>query len=282
MKAAPVAFLAFLSCQVFGQSAAEVQVGVCIDPDRLEAAQAAGFDYVELGVTRVAGLTDVAFRELISRVGQLRIPVAAANTFLPGNLKIVGPSIDRERQMEYVAKALSRMKQLGVSLIVLGSGGARRVPEGFSHEEALAQMADFCRRIAPLAGDAGITIAIEPLRHQETNLINTTRQGLDFVKAVDSPQIRLLVDYYHLAEEGESPQILIEAGGTIVHTHIANPKGRVYPLSPDESDYAGFFECLCRIGYAGRISIEASTPDFSAQAPRSIETIRSGLLCRGK
>jgi sugar phosphate isomerase/epimerase len=275
--------LALLSCPVFGQiPSTKVQVGVCIDLDKLEAAQVAGFDYVELSVSRVAALTEDEFEQLAKRVSLLRIPVAAANTFLPGNLKIVGPQIDKSRQTDYLSKALSRMKTLGVSVVVLGSGGARRVPEGFSHDEALDQLADFCRRIAPLARDNGIVIAVEPLRHQETNLINTVREGLKFVKTVDLPQIKLQVDYYHLAEENESPDILLEAGKSIVHTHIANPQGRVYPISADESNYAPFFVNLCRIGYSNRLSIEASTTDFAAQAPRSIAMLRTFLMCHSK
>ena len=87
------------------------------------------------------------------------------------------------------------------------------------------------------------------------------------------------MDYYHLAEEGESPDILLEAGKAVVHAHIANPKGRVYPLDPGESPYAGFFENLCRIGYPGRLSIEASTSDFTAQAPQSLGMLRKALAC---
>ena len=167
-------------------------------------------------------------------------------------------------------------------MVVLGSGGARRVPDGFPREEAFSQLVDFCRRIAPLARDNGITIAVEPLRRQETNIINTAREGLELVKAVDRPEIKLLVDYYHLAEENESADVLLEAGRQVVHAHIANPKGRVYPLSPGESDYAGFFENLCRIRYSGRLSIEASTTDFAAQAPQSLAMLRKALSCEAR
>ena len=74
----------------------------------------------------------------------------------------------------------------------------------------------------------------------------------------------------------------LEAAQDIVHTHIANPQGRDYPLSPGESNYAPFFENLCRIGYSGRLSIEASTSDFAVQAPRAIAMLRKGLACPGR
>ena len=277
-----LAVILLCPCPVLGQAPGSVQVGACLDADKFEAAQAAGFDYVEIGASKVAALTEEEFQALVRRVEQLRIPVAAANTFIPAAIKIVGPDIDRGRQESYVGTTLARLKALGVSVVVLGSGGARRVPDGFPREEAFSQLVDFCRRIAPLARDNGITIAVEPLRRQETNIINTAREGLELVKAVDRPEIKLLVDYYHLAEENESADVLLEAGRQVVHAHIANPKGRVYPLSPGESDYAGFFENLCRIRYSGRLSIEASTTDFAAQAPQSLAMLRKALSCEAR
>jgi hypothetical protein len=56
----------------------------------------------------------------------------------------------------------------------------------------------------------------------------------------------------------------------------------VYPLSLDESAYAGFFSNLCKIGYQGRLSIEASTTDFATQAPQAIALLRNARACGGK
>jgi sugar phosphate isomerase/epimerase len=184
--------------------------------------------------------------------------------------------------MAYVTATLGRLKRLGVSVLVLGSGGARRVPEGFPREDAFNQLVDFCRRLAPVAGEHGITIAVEPLRRQETNIINSTREGIALVQAVGRPEIKLVVDFYHLAEERESPDVLLEAGPLVAHTHIANPQGRAYPLSLDEAAYGGFFSNLCKIGYQGRLSIEASTTDFAAQAPQSLALLRAALACPAK
>jgi len=265
-----------------GQAPGRAQVGVCLDPDKFEAAQAAGFDYVETNASKVAALTNEDFEKLAAQVAQLRIPLAASMSFIPGDIKLTGPDVDPARQMAYVTATLGRLKRLGVKVVVLGSGGARRVPDGFSKDEAVNQLVDFCRRIAPVARENGITIVLEPLRRQETNIINTAREGLALVRAVDRPEIRLLVDYYHLAEEGENAEVIAEAGPLLAHAHIANPNGRVYPLSPDESAYGGFFSNLCKIGYQGRLSVEASTTDFAAQAPRAIALLRNARACGAK
>ena len=58
----------------FGQAPGRVQIGVCVDFDKFEAAQAAGFDYVEDNASKVAALTDADFEKLVAQVAQLRIP----------------------------------------------------------------------------------------------------------------------------------------------------------------------------------------------------------------
>jgi D-psicose/D-tagatose/L-ribulose 3-epimerase len=279
VKTLVLAWLASASCLALGVPPAAPPVGVCVEASRLAEAKAAGFDYVEIGASRVAGLSDEEFEQLVRQVEQLRLPVPAANLFIPGTIKLVGTAIDKQKQEAYVTGCLVRLKRLGVKVVVLGSGGARRVPDGFSRDEALAQLVDFCRRIAPLARQNGITIAVEPLRRAETNIVNSAREGLALVKAVDRAEIRLLVDFYHLAEESESPDVVLEAGALLVHVHVANPKGRAFPSAPDEAAYGPFFANLCKIGYAGRVSIEGSTADFAAQAPKSIAMLRAALAC---
>ena len=274
--------LVLVPCLAFGQAPGRAPIGVCVDPDRFEAAQAAGFDYVETNASKVAALSDEDFEKLAAQVAQLRIPVAASMSFIPAAIKLTGPDVDPARQMAYVKSTLGRLARLGVKVVVLGSGGARRVPDGFPKDEAVRQLVDFSRRIAPIAREHGITIVIEPLRRQETNIINTAREGLALVRAVDRPEIKLLVDFYHLAEEGEDPGVIAEAGSLVVHTHIANPAGRVYPLKPEEAAYGGFFANLCKSGYSGRMSVEASTKDFASDAPQSLALLRQALACGSK
>ena len=124
----------------------------------------------------------------------------------------------------------------------------------------------------------GITVVIEPLRRQETNIINTTRQGLELVKAVNDPNFELLIDFYHLASEKEDAAIILEAREHIRHLHMANPQGRVFPLLWEEFDYAPFFANLRQIGYAGRISIEASSRDVPTEAPKAIALLRRAFV----
>jgi len=270
-----VCMLAVLSTSPTAEQTATVLVGYCVGLKGLETAKAAGFDYVELGVSEIAALSDADFDAALERVKQVGIPTPNANLFLPGSIRLTGPqATDPEEQMAYVRKAFARLNRLGVKIVCFGSGGARRVPEGFPKEEAFQQLVAFGKRIAPEARANGITVVIEPLRRQETNIINTTAEGFELVKAVGDPNFELLIDFYHLASEKEDPAIILQVREHIRHLHMANPQGRVFPLKWDEFDYAPFFANLRQIGYAGRISVEASSPDIPTQGPLAIALLR--------
>jgi sugar phosphate isomerase/epimerase len=251
-----------------------VQVGYCTPLRNLDAAKAAGFDYVELGTTEITNLSDADFDAAVARIQQVGLPVPATNLFLPATLKVTGPAIDREQQMAYVKKAFARLARLGTQIVVFGSGGARQVPDGVAKDEAFQQLVDFGKRIAPEAKAHGITVAIEPLRHQETNIINSAAEGLRLVEAINDPNFQLMVDFYHLASEQEDPSIVLRASAHIRHLHMANPTGRVFPRKWEEFDYAPFFAALKKIGYDRRISVEASTQEFATDAPLAIALLR--------
>jgi D-psicose/D-tagatose/L-ribulose 3-epimerase len=257
-----------------GAQPRRVQVGYCTSYKNLAAAKAAGFDYVELGTSEVAALSDADFERVAHDAATIGLPTPAANTFVPATIRLTGPETDRQQQMAYVTRALDRLASLGVQTVVFGSGGARRVPDGFAKDEAFRQLADFGRRIAPLARSRNMTIAIEPLRREETNIINSAAEGLALVEAIDDPNFQLMIDFYHLSSEHEDPGIIIRAGSHLRHLHMANPKGRVFPASWDEFEYDAFFANLRKMGYDRRISVEASTRDLQTDAPRAISLLR--------
>jgi D-psicose/D-tagatose/L-ribulose 3-epimerase len=254
-----------------------VPVGWCTSLENLATARAAGFDYVELGTTEIAGLSDNDFAQALADVERIGLPTPVTNLFLPGSLKVTGPDVDAAAQMAYVTRAFDRLQRLGVTVLVFGSGGARRVPDGFPMDKAFDQLVDFGRRIAPEAQRRGITVTIEPLRRQETNIINSAAEGLRLVNAIGHPGFQLMIDFYHLASEREDPSIVLKAGTHLRHLHTANPEGRVFPVAWDEYDYDPFFAALRQAGYSGRISVEGSSKDVPGDAPKSIALLKAAF-----
>jgi sugar phosphate isomerase/epimerase len=192
-------------------------------------------------------------------------------------MKITGPDINKDEEAAYFQKALDRVSRLGVHTVVVGSGTARQYPEGFPKEEAFRQLVDFFKRLAPEARTRQIVIAIEPLRREESNIINSMGEGLALIDAVNDPNVQLNLDFYHLEMVHEDPAIILKAGSHIAHVHMANPNNRVFPLRWDEYNYGPLFENLRKIGYDKEISLEGATKDFAGEAPKAIAFLRSAM-----
>jgi D-psicose/D-tagatose/L-ribulose 3-epimerase len=277
-KISPLTAAAFLAATL-GLSAPSgtIRVGYCGPLKDIDAAKAAGFDYFEVRTSEVAVLSDADFDQVASKLKRLAFPVPAAYWFVPAEIKVTGPDVDIDRQTAYLRKALDRDAQLGVRVIVFGSSGARNVPEGFPREKALQQLIEFGKRAGSEAQARQITIAIEPQRHQESNIINSTAEGLAWVRAVNHPNVQLMIDYYHFALENEDAAIVPTVRDHLRHLHMANPNNRVMPLSLNEYNYAPFFTALRQIRYSGLIGLEASSTNLQADGPRSVPLLKRSL-----
>jgi D-psicose/D-tagatose/L-ribulose 3-epimerase len=274
IRSAAAALVVVLSLTPAAAQRPAVQVGYCTSVKNIAAAKAAGFDYIEVGTAEIAAMSDADFAQALEHAKQTALPVPAANTFVPATVRLTGPDTDPEQQLGYVRKALDRLSALGVQVVVFGSGGARRVPDGYSKDDAFRQLVAFGRRAAAEARARNMTIAVEPLRREETNIINSAAEGLQLVEAIDDANFQLMIDFYHLASEHEDAAIVRRAAAHLRHLHMANPQGRVFPLEWSEFDYAPFFAALRQVGYGARISVEASTKDLPEDAPRAIALLR--------
>lgn len=238
--------------------------------------QEAGADYVEFGVgaTLPEG-SEADWDALHSAVSNQSLRVEAFNSFIPGHHRITGPNVNLQRVLDYCRTALPRCKALGGEVVVLGSAGARKVPEGWSHDEARQQFVEFCRELNPIADEAGITIALEPLNTREDNFLLSVGNGAQLVDEIGLPRIQLLADLYHMAEENEPLQNVAQAGTRLKHTHLADI-GRVAPgfASEGEEDFIGFFRALRTAGYDVRCSFEGRFDDMSTQAKPALALMK--------
>jgi sugar phosphate isomerase/epimerase len=256
--------------------AGQVEIGVCGSVDDFAQAEQFGFDYFEPAVAAVAALSDQAFTGFEKRVSKSRLRCECFNSFIR-SLMVVGPAVDRDTLTAYMSSALDRCKALGGTIVVWGSAGSRNVPEGFSRGQAWQQIVSFLRLAGLIAQKRNIVVAIEPLRKQESNIINTGAEALRLVREVDHPNVKMIIDYYHLQQEHEDPQILVKAHDAIVHLHFANPAGRVWPKDPAEDPgYAPFFELVKKTGFRGGLSIEGKGK-FEDDAAASLAFFRKEL-----
>ncbi len=233
----------------------------------------AGADYLDWSMGSVMA-SEAEFEKLraLTQSGPLR--AEAFMGFLPPTQRITGPNVDLQSVLEYATTAMQRAKMLGGEVIVLGSAGARKVPQGFDFEVAKAQFIEFGRELGPRAQEIGISIAIEPLNQGEDNFICSVAQGAQFVEAIAHPNIQLLADFYHMDVENEPLSNLENAAPKLRHTHLADT-GRYAPgFVEKEADIVGFFRALRGARYDARCSFEGKTDDLARQAKPILKTMR--------
>ena len=148
---------------------------------------------------------------------------------------------------------------------MFGSGKSRMRPENVPYDAAFRRLAEVTRLVGQIAGEYGITVAIEPLNRNETNMINSVAEGACLRAAADHPAVQLLGDYYHIAAEHQPPEDVARVGG-IAHCHIATEIGRRAPLEAEEG-MRTMFAAMKRTGYAGRVSVEGKIDDLLKEGP---------------
>lgn len=253
-----------------------MKIGICCGVQQASAAAQAGFDYIE---GSVAGMLNpkadgAVFEGLLSEIRSAPLPCTAVNCFVPGDLKISGPTADLAALEVYVSTVFERASRAGIRLIVFGSGGARQVPEGFDRKRATAQIADFCRMFAPLAQRHGITVVVEPLNKAECNILTTVGEAAELVRRVNHPALRLLVDGYHFAKDNDSLADLRASATLLAHVHLATIPNRLAP-GMEPCDFTGLFRVLRESGYAGGVSFEGKSPDSPEGLARAAALMRT-------
>ncbi len=236
--------------------------GVCIDAKFAEKAKLSGFDYWEAHLSVYTDMSDEEFKEEKKKIDGIGLKAETCCRFFKnGEHRLVGPEADHEKALCWAERSLERAEALGIKTAAVGSGGARRVPEGFSFERAREQFCGLLFRMGEKAKSHGIVLALEPLRREETNFINTVSDGLSVVKATDHANVKLLADYYHICKTGEGLSGVLASKGYLAHVHIADPSARKMPAEKYAHDYAPFRNALSEIGYDKRISVEAGFDD---------------------
>jgi D-psicose/D-tagatose/L-ribulose 3-epimerase len=253
-----------------------VEIGVCAGTEDLGKAERWGFDYLEPAAAAIAALSATEFERVRQQVLASRLRCRSFNSLIR-TMHVVGPEANLDAVSIYLNAALDRCRQLGARVVVWGSASSRNIPAGHSREQAWQEIKRFLQRAGDIAKSHELVIGIEPLRKQESNIINAGAEALRLVDEVKHPNVKMIIDYYHLRMENEDPDILVRAREHVVHLHFANPNGRRWPKSVDDDpEYGRFFQLVKQIGYTGGLSIEARGT-FEEDGATSLAFLRSEL-----
>jgi len=255
-----------------------MKFGICASYREVAPLREKTFDYLEENVQRflVPEQSQEHFEQSWHEARAIGMPIEACNSMLPANLPIIATptqQVDTTRLERYIKTMLQRAEQVGVRVIVFGSGDARRCPPNYDYNAALQQIGKHLATWSAWAQQHGVQIALEPLRYEETNILNTITEGGVLVTKHIASGATLLIDTYHMACNGEAPTDIVTWVPLISHVHVAEKQERAAPGRFSE-DLRPYFRALHEGGYDQRISIECVWQDFAHEAKTAIESVK--------
>jgi len=171
-----------------------------------------GFSTVEVWAL---GDTDrCALKDVLAETG------AHLRGFCPETFVMNVPAL-RDDYVQKMEQALETAAYLGTPSLITQVGQATEEAK----EAQLDAVAETALRVAPMLRDAGVTLLIEPLNSKKDHvgyLLDSSEDGFELIKRVNSPNVRLIYDIYHQLWMGEDVEKQIFSNLPLIkHFHVA-------------------------------------------------------------
>lgn len=217
-----------------------------------------GFDILEFQAQPLLEMSDDHIRELRRAADDAGIKLTYS---LGLDRRYDVSSLDesvRSGGVKYLQEIIRKMQVGGGTLLSGVSYAGWGTPDNFgdSKQPYWEQSVKSMREIIKTAEDCGVTYCVEAVNRFETCLINTAAEALAYIQEIDSPNIGVLLDTYHMNIEEDSLGDAIRLVGAdrlkSFHTGDNNRRapGRGH-INWDE-----VFGALAHIGYTGPIVSE--------------------------
>lgn len=219
-----------------------------------------GFDSVEIGLVDP---NDIDPQHVKRELDEQGLQCSAICAIMTDERDLRGNDQQQKTGVEYLETVMQQMQVLGCQKIVGPLYSAVGRTEAYEEAEQKQQwqtVAGHLQKLAEKAEADGQLLCVEPLNRFETDMVNTAEQGLEMLRQIDRPAMRLHLDSFHMnIEEKDLPAAIRSAGNLLGHLHACGTD-RGTPGS-DHTDWAGIAEALQAVGYDDDVVIESFTLD---------------------
>ena len=160
----------------------------------------------------------------------------------------------RHRAGDYLRTCLDQAHALGAGTLVL-------VPTFRTQPDATGREAELDRAAQTISGaiegisSDGVVVALEALNRYETHLLRTLADADRLRRLIDSPNVQLMADVFHMNIEEDSIAASVRAHAEhIVHVHLADSQRR--EPGSGHLDFGSVFEALADNAYTGALAME--------------------------
>lgn len=220
-----------------------------------------GFDVCEVASAEFCKYSDETLGELKRRADDLGLTF----TYSIGlekeyDLASDDPAV-RDNGVRHVTEILKSMPKVGAAILNgVSYAGWQAMPDhGITLEEKRRKeelALDSMRRLMPVAEDCRVYYCCEVVNRFEQYLLNTAREGAAFVRQLESPNAKVLLDTFHMnIEEDDLLQAILETGDLLGHFHVGE-RNRKPPGSTNSLPWKEMAGALRQIGYQGAVVME--------------------------
>jgi D-psicose/D-tagatose/L-ribulose 3-epimerase len=192
----------------------------------------------------------------------------------PKGLHVTTPNTElRERSWRHVRQLIDLCADLGPNgVMVFGSPKQRSAVDGATVAEATSRYIDGLAEVAGQALERGVTILVEALPLNQSNVVTSIDEAATIVRLIGSPAIRTMFDVHNAVDETVPHATLVERHFDVIrHVHVNEMDGK-HPGMGDY-DFKPLLGALRRLDYRHWVSLEAFDFSFGAEriARESIE-----------
>lgn len=219
-----------------------------------------GFDFIELLVPEPEELNLGETKAALDNAG-LNV-VLAARVNLERNIASEEKTA-HQSGTDYLKYTVDCAAALGANIVGGPLTGnplvfAGRPPHPVEENERLARK-ERCvtalKTAASYAGQHDIIFGLEPLNRFESDVLCTTQQAIEILDAVDHPNLKIMLDTFHMAMEEASIAEAIRLAGSRIGHFQANENHRGF-LGTGSINWVEVCRALVDVGYDGPISLE--------------------------
>ncbi len=216
-----------------------------------------GFDVLEFQAQPLLEMSDDHIRELRKRADDAGIELTYSLGLDP-NYDV--SSLDETVRLggvKYLQNIIRKMYVGGGTLLSGVSYAGWGCPNVVMNDKRpyLEQSVKSMKEIIKVAEECGVTYCVEAVNRFETCIINTAAEALDYVARIDSKNIGVLLDTYHMNIEENNIGDAIRLVGDKLTSFHTGENNRTAP-GRGHLDWDEIFGALADINYKGRIVSE--------------------------
>lgn len=216
-----------------------------------------GFDILEIAATPIPGYSEKQMAELKACAAANGIILTAGHgPSASQNLASPDPAV-RANAKAFFIDVLKRLQKMDIHTIggALYSYWPVDYTKPIDKEGDWARSVESVREVAAVAGDCGVAYCLEVLNRFEGYLLNTAEEAVEFVKQVDDPNAKVMLDTFHMnIEEDSIGGAIRTAGPWLGHFHTGECNRRV--PGKGRTPWREIREALRDIGYDGTVVME--------------------------